>query len=67
MVISQSQAQTAAREIIKINPRFEIVIERSGFCTIGLRENRPDSGRATFPHWHPPSSPNNYPRKPQQQ
>lgn len=48
MVISQSQAQTAAREIIKINPRFEIVIERSGFCTIGLREKSSRQRESNF-------------------
>jgi DNA-3-methyladenine glycosylase II len=36
--ISRAQSRATARKIISLNPRFEIVIERSGFCTIGVRE-----------------------------
>lgn len=36
MVISLAQSKSAAREIVKINPRFKSVIELSGLCTIGV-------------------------------
>jgi len=48
VVISLAQSRTAAREIIKINPRFEIVIERSGFCTIGVTEKAPRIRESNF-------------------
>lgn len=39
---SLRHAQTAARAISDINPKFELVIERAGFCTLGnqLGKNR---------------------------
>jgi DNA-3-methyladenine glycosylase II len=48
MVISLAQSKIAAREIIRINPRFEIVIERSGFCTIGLSEGASRKKESNF-------------------
>jgi DNA-3-methyladenine glycosylase II len=48
VVISLAQSRSAAREIIKINPRFENVIERSGFCTIGVTEKAPRVRESNF-------------------
>jgi DNA-3-methyladenine glycosylase II len=33
-------ARKIASHIIEINPRFEVVIERAGFCTIGARADK---------------------------
>jgi DNA-3-methyladenine glycosylase II len=46
--ISLAQSKTAARKIISLNPRFEIVIERSGFCTIGVKEKSPRVRESNF-------------------
>lgn len=48
MEISLAQSKTAARKIIALNPRFEIVIERSGFCTIGVKEKSPRVRESNF-------------------
>lgn len=48
MEISLAQSKTAARKIISLNPRFEIVIERSGFCTIGVKEKSPRVRESNF-------------------
>lgn len=34
--ITKGESKAIADSIVKINPRFSAVIERSGFCTIGL-------------------------------
>lgn len=48
MEISLAQSKTAAQKIISLNPRFEIVIERSGFCTIGVKEKSPRVRESNF-------------------
>ncbi len=48
MEISLAQSKTAARKIISLNPHFEIVIERSGFCTIGVKEKSPRVRESNF-------------------
>jgi DNA-3-methyladenine glycosylase II len=36
VVMTLAESKSAAREIIQINPRFQTVIERAGFCRIGM-------------------------------
>ena len=38
VAITLAESKSAAREIIRINPRFQIVIERAGFCSIGMAQ-----------------------------
>ena len=43
-----TQARIAARHIIAINPRFEVVIKSSGLCTIGARPGKRRAGESNF-------------------
>ena len=43
-----AEARKAARYIISINPRFDLVIKSSGFCTIGSRPGKRRAGESNF-------------------
>lgn len=48
MGISRAKSKAIAKSIIEINPRFELVIERSGFCTIGVIDSESRRNESNF-------------------
>lgn len=45
---SLRDSQKAAREIILINPKFEVVIQRAGFCTLGINKGKRRARESNF-------------------